>query len=456
MKYFLGTLSCILMVMFFGITANAVTFDNDGKAKDNPYGDAKFKKSIEADYYDCYVPYNLTPADIGGWCTGTTAIGGHASYNTEPMKEEAKNRKISAFSNYQSNYVGNRHGSTKHSYDDIGMSVYTDANGNEYYATAIQNFFYSNSSAGEGYPGWSSANRGQLFDVVLTDGTVIHFMVGDANATQHTNAGGDDSSATFDIAYSYSEAILPQYNHLYQVAHNNCLELWGQQGCQSKFSEKFNIGNGDDQNRIAYYRMYNTFIKDNPKRAEGFGKGTTDSLGDVTIGDSQNDNVDSTGNEIISEWDLVGMEGLKTRIDDNALKDYTLPDRSNLSIGEAYSVESVKEDIAINKTALSYDNARVGVVFVGLLLILYSVFMFLGLVFDKVNTFIDISMVGILTFGVLKFSDDDFTKGEEGYVSTNRVIVISIVVMVVGLLLVSGGVLPFLMELVYDVTNEFM
>lgn len=438
------------------VHADAVTIDNDGKSRENPYGDSGLSKSFEADYYDCYVPYNLTPLDIGGWSQGSSNASS-STYNS-PMSEDAKSRKITAFVNWENDLSSNFFGSATKSYEEsTGMTIYTDGNGTKYYVTAIQNFFYNNSTAGtNGFPGFSIANRGQIFDVILTDGTCIHFVVGDANAIQHTNAGSDDNESSFDVTYDFTELLIPQYKHIFQAQSGNTLEVWGKtSNATSKFSEKYNIGNGDDQNRVAYYRMYNAFIKNNPQRSSGVSGDVSYSYGDVSIsgaGDGENA-TDSMGNVITSEWDLVGMGGLKNKIGDNQTK-VNFMSRDNLSVGEAYSVATVGENIALLKEANVIDTVRVSVVFVGLCLVFYSVLLLVAYLFDYTNSFLEISLVKIITFGYLEYSDDELAKNERGKASSKRLLFLVVFLIIIGCLFISGGVLRAVMEIMMNIHDK--
>ena len=126
--------------------------------------------------------------------------------NYKPMTEANKKKKVGVRTNYQGRYrSGSWHNCSISVEPSTGLQVATDPKGNKYYLTAIQEFFYRSSSVGSNnFYGWSSQNRGQLFDVVLTDGTVVHFAVKDTNAVQHTNAGGDDTEGTFDCKITYA------------------------------------------------------------------------------------------------------------------------------------------------------------------------------------------------------------------------------------------------------------
>ena len=78
------------------------------------------------------------------------------------------------------------------------------------------------------------------------------------------------------------------------------------------------------------------------------------------------------------------------------------------------------------------------------------------MIFDKANNFIEISLVSIVTFGLLKYSDEKNTKRDSGYASATKIIIIVSVVMTIGLLLISGSILPFTMKAIEWVVNLFI
>lgn len=452
----------LFMVLITRVDVFAVTFDNDGSARENPYGDAGFPSSFgeEVSYYDCYLPYGLTVQEIGGYAVGAS---NSTSDSYTAMPSYVFDWPAGTRCNYQgsgtSSYIDT---ATMTFESDTGLEIYTDPMGNQYYATAIQHFFYNNSSVGEnGFPGWGLDNRGQMFDVVLTDGTVIHFVVTDANAIQHTNSGSDDTEGAFDVIYTFAESDYPQYKHMLSATAGNCLELWGQSSsCANKFMQKYNIGSDEGKNRIAYYRMYNADIDDGIERASGVGTEVSYNLGDVTIGSSPSEgsegeeSYDSAGHLIVPESGLVGMSGLTSSILSEQ-EELEFASREDLSIGEQYSVVMIGEDVALAKEALSLDNARVAVVFVGLVFVFYGVLLILALMLDKINSFVEISFVGLLTLGFIQYTEDEDLKISKGYASMGKMVSIIAVVMVIGCLLISGGVIPFMMGIVERVKGLF-
>ncbi len=451
------------VVIASAVAVGAVTIDNDGKAKSNPYGDSKLPSSFGSGaYYDCYIPYALTNEDVGGYAVNVVNYNGN---NYKPMTEANKKKKVGVRTNYQGRYrSGSWHNCSISVEPSTGLQVATDPKGNKYYLTAIQEFFYRSSSVGSNnFYGWSSQNRGQLFDVVLTDGTVVHFAVKDTNAIQHTNAGGDDTEGTFDCKITYAPSKLPQYNHLFAAMAGNCLELWGSSSAvASAFMQKYNMGSNDNQNKIAYYRMYNLKIDNAPDRGNGVGKEVSYSLGSVTIngsttesGDDDVQHTDSLGNSIVPETSLVGMENYYKNLFDNASTP-SMAKREDLSIGEQYSTVVIGESVALMHEANLIDIVRVGVVCIGIILIFYAVLITISAVFDKANNFIDINLVGIVTFGLLKYSDDPDVKGKKGFVTFNRMVFVSGMLLLIGGSLISGGVLPVALNVISSVVSRFV
>ena len=441
-------------------SGGSVTYDNDGLEMKDPYGDSNIPSSFaDLDYYDCYVPYNLTPRLIGGWSQGT--IWSWYSTYSQPMTEMAKDFKISAYVTQEGDMSSSAMGSAKKSYESgTNLTMYTDANGTSYYVMAIQKFYYNAPKAGkDGFPGWG-ANRGQIVDLIMLDGTVLHMAIGDNNASEHTN-GASDEQSRLDCQYDFTKLLMPQYKNLFQAQTGNSVEIWGAGSAAQSFTNTYNMGSGEGKNRVVYYRMYNGFVRDNPKRASGIDKGVKYSLGDVDVKKGNKNNKSTSSNsssensaELLSEWDLIGMPSDDKMSDDQS--DIVLPALKDLSSKEAKVSLQVRDDISLSKKALTYDNARVAVVFVGLCFITYAMFLFMALLFDKSNQFLDISFVKVLTFGRLEYSDEVEVQGEYWYASTSRIIVVSVVIFVVGLLVVSGVMLPFMMELVYRGIGKFL
>lgn len=159
-------------------------------------------------------------------------------------------------------------------------------------------------------------------------------------------------------------------------------------------------------------------------------------------------------NSVIAEWDLVGMSKFKDSMADSQ-KQVELATKDQLSIGEQYSVSTIGEDLDLQHKAFTIDTVRVAVVFIGMCMIFYGVMLGLCTLFDKANNFIDISLVKILTFGLLTYSEESSVKGKKGYANSGRIVFVIATLLIVGCLLVSGGVLPFMMDVINYVVDMF-
>lgn len=469
-----GYYKILLFLFMFGvffwsphITAHAVSFDNDGDVMDNPYGDSGLDSTISgASYVDCYIPYLLTPEDIGGYATSASAAQNQVTTGGgSPMEESILKSPVATSVMKECPYtyavnngwatvdMANPTGLSVHEDSETGLDIITDDKGQEYFLTAVQPWFFNHDKAGQdNFPSGAASGRGEIIDVILTDGTCIHFVCFDINAAQHTNGTDSSGEGSFDYIYGKAPLNFPQYNNLYHAQNGNTLEIWGNSdSIYQNFKNKFNLGGEEGQNRIAYYRMYNQYIWDSPQRESGVGNEPYFSYGDVTITSSSGE--ETSFEAIVSEWELVGMEHLKSQIADQQNK-INLMSRDDLSIGEAYSVATVGENIALLKEANVIDTVRVSVVFVGLCLVFYSVLLLVAYLFDYTNSFLEISLVKIITFGYLEYSDDELAKNERGKASSKRLLFLVVFLIIIGCLFISGGVLRAVMEIMMNIHDK--
>ena len=100
----------------------------------------------------------------------------------------------------------------------------------------------------------------------------------------------------------------------------------------------------------------------------------------------------------------------------------TLSSRSDLDIGEQYSLGLVGNDIYTSTQVSILNTARVLVTFVGLVLVFYSVLLTVGYMFDKTNRFFDFNLTSVLTLGAVTYTDDEDAKHLHGYASFDKII----------------------------------
>lgn len=184
---------------------------------------------------------------------------------------------------------------------------------------------------------------------------------------------------------------------------------------------------------------------------------------DGVLSDSSSDgsssgdkNVELSGG-IISEWELTGMPAKSGLTADAVNLSFVSKDSEGLTAENRKDIAEIGTTIADTKTINAWVTVRVIIVFIGLLMFTYALMLLLALLFDKFNTIIDISLIGVLTLGMIKFSDDKYaSNGEEDVIrttDTKRMIILIVVMVLIGGVFVSGGVIPAVVRAIYRVTS---
>lgn len=206
--------------------------------------------------------------------------------------------------------------------------------------------------------------------------------------------------------------------------------------------------NNVDERFAASDEYYNLFKDLPPKAYDG-------SLSSETV-DTPDDTASLFSEGITAQWDLIGMprrNGLTSELD--------IPDmatRDNLTITEKDNLVGIGEDIYATRQFDIWSKARVAVVFVGLLLLIYAIMLSMAVLFDNSNTFINISLVSVFTLGAIRYiHDKNILDKEEGvkYTSTKRMVVLLVVMFIIAGILISGGVIPAVIQGMYKMM-EFL
>lgn len=259
---------------------------NNGEVKTNPYG--KVTQIIPSfkniDYYDCYIPYKLTNEQLGGYKETETVDptpGQEATY--PPMADQIKRMRVANYINLEEryNYPSNIQaaidsGAIRREYSSEFHCHYIEKNGVKFFEMAVQPFYLRRSigtgspSSTDGYFPYSTENRGQIIDVILTSGKCIHFILADVNSAAHTNCGTVSHNEAHDgfAATNYS-----QYHNIISAIAGNSIELLGEGSQQwseindyanRKFASKYNLGTWGTNGTydIAFYRVYNHRVQD--------------------------------------------------------------------------------------------------------------------------------------------------------------------------------------------------
>lgn len=155
-------------------------------------------------------------------------------------------------------------------------------------------------------------------------------------------------------------------------------------------------------------------------------------------------------NNVVKEWELRGMPS-KSNIRADA-QDISLPDGKGLSLADKTNIAGIKDDINSRHKNI-YQIMDISFSVLGFLLIVYALLLSVGYVLDKSNSFINLSMVSILTVGKIKIVDKGETISEEmkkdGYVKPNAFYIRSLVIFLVGCLLISGVIQRLVLGVVY-------
>ena len=209
--------------------------------------------------------------------------------------------------------------------------------------------------------------------------------------------------------------------------------------------EKPQTNNTDTRYNFAQ-QYYDKFKDLPPKDYDGSLSGGTSSSSEGTM-------LGTT--EITKEWDLVGMPQESGLVSEVSVP--TLAKRGNLTITEQYNLVEIGKDISRTKEFDTWTTGRVVVIFIGILLMIYTLLMALAVIFDNWNNFINISLVGVLSLGVIHYVPNVILLKEEEvkYTSTKRMVVLLIVMFFISGLLISGGVIPFILQSIYNIVSYF-
>lgn len=454
---------CLMLSIFSSIysfdipvyASDSYTISNDGKEKgeNDIYKDSGLPSSFEgAEYYDVAMPYNLTAFDVGGWC--------YDAANKAYVLPESKLKKIKISANTCTEYGFSRSlkelnsgWGTPSKDKDTGCTV-VEKNGVKFFIMAVQKYQYNTDTANKWFGGFNSNSNGYLIDVILTDGTVIHFIKGDSNAPQHTNGGasgkGQDKATDKNPNYvgqwwAFKPAKLKQYANIYGLSSCNSIEIWGD---GNKFAKHFNLGSGDNQNRIAYYRIYNVKVGSNFKPVSNDVKSVSYKLGNVKITSSG-----SGGKSTVSEGVNLKQTGKYVESDfvnvDYLIEsDIELPDQENITDKQLKDVIEWKKNVEYEKEDVIIKFLRTVVMFCGIIFIVWMLLIYLCYWMDRINNIIDVAFLPIVTFGRLRvspeefectFNPKDFSKGQAQTVNHRVVLSICLIGVFFAVLIITGN-----------------
>lgn len=446
-------------------STNTIDINNNGAEKENAYGRNTSYSSAYSDisnYTDIYYPYSLSLADIGGCAEAVVRV----SSTGAPPKMET---------NVRNSRAGDTIGevlsaSAKGSFSDFttsvdnGIWIYTDKHGNQYYGISVTPFIVRSMATDS--QNIESAFSGKLIDIVLTDGTVIYCVGVTTSYTQKNTNGGENGHPTTDggATHNFNALKKTQYQNMFEDLKGYVfgLNVNMSSGVQS-FVSKYGIGS---RTHIAFIRVYGdsqSTGKYSDVQGERANKGVSTTYTAVGSGSTQsqtvamgNNDLSIVGGSMVTEDNLVGMPSQWSATDSQSA--VNVATRDGLSKGEISSVGLIGENINLKKKTSVLDIERTIATFAGLALMLYGFVIVLALLFDKVNTFLEVSMVSMVTFGAMKYSpsaEEGMTESA-GYSSTRKVVTRGFFTIFVGLMIMSTGLTKLTGWFLYKIMNHFV
>lgn len=194
---------------------------------------------------------------------------------------------------------------------------------------------------------------------------------------------------------------------------------------------------------------------------DGEGKSKIDAsfAGDSYIEGQSGEYVASPSTESIHDelppvWELVGM----TKREYLYETQNKIEEAPELSDSYKKNLASIREGIDGEKVSWMYW-LRVAITFIGILWVIYGVLLILAYIFDRTNSFFDISVLSILTVGRYSYSHDSSIKEAGGvkYLTITGVLKLALFCQVIAYLLYSGtvySILEFIVTFVSSLANN--
>lgn len=162
----------------------------------------------------------------------------------------------------------------------------------------------------------------------------------------------------------------------------------------------------------------------------------------------------SVSGEFLAETDFVEVSYLTDT-------ELPLPQYSDLNVGDTFALKDWKEDVESKNEGNEFSVIRAVVILVGILVVLYSVAIFIAYQFDTNQGFIDIELVSILTLGHLRIAPNEesstYTPKKEGQrlITQKDVYFITILGISLGILIISGKLYILIANVIQWITNKW-
>lgn len=501
---------------------------NDGQPKntaDECFQDSGLVSSFaNVEYVDCAVPYAITYAQLGGSYEKTmtdyhewdnpSKLGNVYTFSSN-ITSYFKDKNVGDKGNRENDYSASimagcvRRLNNKYNgyYDNVERTLaktlsiqreaesganYVEVNGIRYYIAAIGSYFFQMAAdtTGLSWVNNGEYRQGSIFDVILTDGKVFHFIMGDAigedhsvqdNKTVHfykcTKVGNNHAScsnASNRHAVSFTPLIKPYYKGIVHASAGQILELWyggsdqGYNGTGVSKQPIFKYLAENEGVHIAYIRRYNLTVENLetvqlntgvPKGASWkmiYGAGSQEAQALNMGGNAKAVRVGYSEQEL-SSWVRLAESDLSEELDNANL--------DNLKGDELVSIYNWKTIVTDSNAPVYLKVVRIVIQLIGVLMLLWSILLYAGYWLDTTNNLIDINIVGILTLGKLMSGieeDSNYNQPVESgkntkvkIVSHKNIMLICGVTILFAVLILTGTLYNLLTSLIYTILDIF-
>lgn len=159
-------------------------------------------------------------------------------------------------------------------------------------------------------------------------------------------------------------------------------------------------------------------------------------------------------NGLVQQWNLTGMPS-KTNLAEG-VKIPEFYDYKALTSNELENLQDIKNIRDGDKLTI-FRVAKISISILGFLLILYALLLVAAYIFDRVNSFLNLSLVNLFTLGYLKVATKKdlrelgmYNQDRTGYITAPKLFVIVLVILIIGGLMISGE----LSYLVYNIITS--
>lgn len=195
---------------------------------------------------------------------------------------------------------------------------------------------------------------------------------------------------------------------------------------------------------IMYVNVYSSksgnLCKDHPSVYDGI---------ELQSGSGASEEEQDAYKDVKSEWELEGMPDASRLSLEAVIPELPMPD--SLDEYEIEKIDTIKDSINQEKVTFITIAQRVAS-FIGIALICYAIFMMIATIFDLTNSFLDFSVLTIITLGSVNMVDKEELKemnvtDRKGYITIFGVLKRICLILSIGLFMMSGIIFSFLFKI---------